>query len=157
MTSAQNFDPTLFLLAHLIGDYVLQSDWMASSKTKSSWPALAHAITYTIPFLLLGSSSSQVLFIAATHFVIDRWRLARYVCWAKNWLAPKWLPPSESSTDPPCKEGVCAAVWRRNYPWVACAQTGYGPDKPLWMSVWLLIITDNAMHLCCNYFALKHL
>ncbi|WP_205679869.1 DUF3307 domain-containing protein [Paenarthrobacter ureafaciens] len=30
------------LLAHLIGDYLIQSDWMASEKTKRWWPAIAH-------------------------------------------------------------------------------------------------------------------
>lgn len=26
-------------LAHMVGDYVIQSDWMASEKTKLWWPA----------------------------------------------------------------------------------------------------------------------
>lgn len=41
------------LLAHLVGDYLLQSDWMANEKTKRRWPAWAHAITYGLPFLLV--------------------------------------------------------------------------------------------------------
>jgi hypothetical protein len=40
------------LLAHLIGDYVLQSDWMASNKRTDNGAALAHAIGYSLPFLL---------------------------------------------------------------------------------------------------------
>jgi hypothetical protein len=29
------------LLAHLVGDYLLQSDWMAAEKTKRWWPPVA--------------------------------------------------------------------------------------------------------------------
>ena len=35
------------ILAHLVGDYLIQSDWMASEKTKKWWPAIAHGITYS--------------------------------------------------------------------------------------------------------------
>ena len=40
------------IVLHAIGDYVLQSDWMATEKTKRSIPALAHAVVYTfaVPF-----------------------------------------------------------------------------------------------------------
>lgn len=41
------------LLAHLVGDYLIQSDWMANEKTKRWWPAWAHALTYGLPFLLV--------------------------------------------------------------------------------------------------------
>lgn len=122
----------LQLLAHLIGDYILQSDWMANEKTKSSWPATAHAVTYTLPFLMVAGSVEALAFIYITHFIIDRWRLARYVCWFKNVFAP--------------------ASYR--YPWKECSATGYHESRPAWLSVWLLIIADNTMHLCCNAFAI---
>ena len=122
------------LLAHMVGDYWLQSDWMASQKTKSIWPALAHVATYTLPFLLLTQSWKALLLIAGIHLVIDHWRLARYLCWAKNWLAPRGS----------------------NAPWKDCQATGYGPDKPAWLAVWLLILTDNVMHLICNGLALHY-
>src|SRR6478609_9282332 len=78
------------VLAHMIGDYLLQSDYMASQKTTSKKAALAHVLTYSIPFAILCTHNPIALFIIiATHFVIDHWRLARYVCWAKNHLAPR--------------------------------------------------------------------
>lgn len=117
------------ILAHLVGDYLLQSDWMAQEKTKRTVAALAHALCYTLPFVLLTQSPVALGLISGTHFVIDRWRLARYVCWAKNWLAPP--------------EG-------RPAPWSQCQATGYSPDRPPWLSVWLLIIADNTLHLLCN-------
>ncbi len=120
-------------IAHLLGDYVVQSDWMAQQKTSSHVPAAAHALSYAACFLPLTRSPKRLAFIAGTHFVIDRWRLARYVVWAKNQAAP--------------------AEFR--YPWSEGSPTGYRDDRPAWMTVWLLIIADNAMHLICNELALS--
>ena len=121
------------LLAHLAGDYLLQSDWMAREKTTRSLPAAAHAVAYTVPFLTLTRSPRRLALIAGSHFVIDRWRLARHACWAKNHLAP----PRE---------------WQ---PWEKCSTTGYGPDMPDWLAVWLMFIADNTMHGVCNWLALR--
>lgn len=121
------------LVAHAVGDYIIQSDWMANEKTKRDVAALAHALTYVLPFLFLGPSAYAVAFMVVTHFAIDRWRLARYVCWTKNFLAPRGT----------------------NGTWAACSGTGYSPDRPTWLAVWLMIIADNVMHVLCNAFALR--
>lgn len=122
------------LVSHAIGDYILQSDYMASEKTKKSTAAAIHALTYALPFLFLRPSPLALFVIVSTHFVIDRWRLARYVVWAKNWLAP----------------------WDWIKPWWECSATGYPQDKPAWLSVWLLIIADNVMHVLVNGVALRY-
>jgi hypothetical protein len=72
--------------------------------------------------------------IGVTHFFIDRFRLARYVCWYKNFIAPRSSWPSGPITP-----------------------TGYADSVPVWLSTWLLIITDNAMHLIINGLALYYL
>ncbi len=117
------------LVAAAIGDYILQSDWMAVTKTKRSIAAATHALVYGLPFLFLTWDPRTLGFIIGTHFVIDRWRLARYVVWVKNFLAPRsaWPPPFHE-----------------------CAATGYPPGRPAWLVVWLLIIADNVMHALCN-------
>lgn len=115
------------ILAHLVGDYILQSHWMATEKTKQSLAAAAHAISYTLPFLFLTTSAAALAFICGTHFLIDRFRLARFVVWFKNGYA---------------FEGK------------AVTGTGYRDDVPPWLSVWLLIIADNTIHLICNGVAL---
>lgn len=120
------------LVAHAVGDYALQSDWMANEKTKQNLAALVHAFTYTLPFLLLTQSPWALFFVLWTHFAIDRWRLARYIVWAKNLIGP----------------------YR---PWKECSITGYPAEKPPWMAVWLLIIADNTMHVLCNGLALTYL
>jgi hypothetical protein len=120
------------LLAHVIGDYLLQSDWMAQKKTTQWLPALAHAVTYSLPFLPLRPAPLGWLIIATSHFVIDRWRLARYVCWATGLLAP---PPYRT--------------------WRECRATGFPPEREPWMSSWLLIIADNTLHVVINALSMR--
>lgn len=117
-------------LAHAVGDYVVQSDWMANEKTRRSGPAAAHAVSYAACFLPLTRSPYALAVIGGSHFVIDRWRLARHVCWAKNQLAPAASRPGHTST-------------------------GYGADRPDWLAVWLMIIADNTMHLLINRWTLR--
>lgn len=121
------------LLLHLLGDYLLQTDWMASNKRARSWPALVHALFYGFPFLLLHPSELAIWVIIASHFFIDRFGLARYVVFAKNW-----------ATEPSLR-------------WCACRTTGYPDTTPLWLAAWLMIIADNTLHLGINYLALKYL
>lgn len=120
------------ILAHMVGDYLLQSHWMATEKTKRSLAASIHAVTYTLPFLFLTQAPAALAFIGGTHFLIDRFRLARWVVWFKNGYA-----------------------WRRVVagPGGPTA-TGYDADVPAWLSVWLLIIADNTLHIICNGAAL---
>lgn len=158
------------LLAHLIGDYCLQSHWMATTKTSKSSAALIHAVLYTVPFLLITRTPVVLAVICSTHFVIDRWRLARYVVWLKNWLAPCRLDGPGSVGFPAWKlrHPDARRVWPKhgnyrlafyttNPPWSDCQATGYPSGTPAWLAVWLLIITDNAMHLALNYAAIRWL
>lgn len=162
------------IVSHLIGDYVLQSDWMAQEKTKRGLVALSHAAVYTVPFALIIAPSWQALvFICCTHFWIDRFRLARYVCWAKNFLSPPgdphncqtcnnsgWRPNAQGrGYDDVCSEcgGQSHSVTEPRWwhPWHECSATGYHKkDRPPWLAVWLMIITDNTLHLLCNGIAL---
>lgn len=121
------------LILHLIGDYITQTDWMAREKVKQNWAAIVHAAVYGLPFWLLTDSSWAIFVIMYSHYLIDRWRLARYVVFAKNWI-----------TD-------------RSLTWEDCKGTGYPSATPPWLAVWLLIIADNAIHLSINYAALRWL
>lgn len=124
------------LILHLFGDYVTQSDWMANNKTKSFDAAFAHALIYSLPFWFIGSASAWVV-IFTTHFLIDRYRLARFVVFAKNFLG-------DGDRSKPHK-------------WSECSKTGYPPQKPDWLAVWLLIACDNTLHLAINYAAIRYL
>lgn len=124
------------VIAHFIGDYGLQSDWMATEKVKRWWPAIAHGLAYGLPFLLIEMSWVAWLVIIGTHIVIDRYRLARHLVWIKNFLAPRsaWPPPFRQ-----------------------CQPTGYPPDRPVWLTTWLMIILDNTLHISINFLAVRYL
>jgi len=113
------------LLVHLVGDYLFQTHWMAEEKTKRWAPAIAHGITYTIPYLLVTQSPAALLVIGGTHIVIDRYRLARHLVWFKNQLAPRAFRPGHTAT-------------------------GYTEQTPAWLAVWLMIACDNTLHLLIN-------
>ena len=36
------------IVAHLVGDYILQNHWIAVNKTSNSWIALLHALLYLL-------------------------------------------------------------------------------------------------------------
>lgn len=121
------------LILHLIGDYVTQTEKMATSKTNSTLWASLHAFIYTAPFTLITQSAPALILIFITHLLIDRFRLARYVIFIKN------------------------KVTDINLKWSDCSGTGYHKNTPAWLSVWLMIIVDNAMHLSINYLCIKYL
>lgn len=134
------------ILMHLIGDYVTQSDWMANEKTKRFAPAAIHAVVYSLGFLLFRPSIAAWLVIWISHFFIDRYRLARYVVWAKNAISP-WTAHIYGEPPGPGERRA----------WSECTTTGYPPERPIWLSVWLLIIADNVIHLSINGLALRFL
>ena len=100
------------LVAHAVGDHVLR-DWCANRKTKRSAPPI-HVALYVVPVSLLTSSAAPRRSRDALR-VIDRRRLARFVCWAKNWIGPRG----------------CNAPWREP------SATDILTQRPAWLSVWL--------------------
>lgn len=126
----------LQLIAHGIGDYLLQSRWMAENKTKREWPALVHACVYFVPFwLLLEPSLAASVVMISTHFFIDHLRLARYVAYAKEFLSPP-----------------------KDWPhWSEHKATGFHESTPPFLAVWLMIIVDNLLHIIINALALYYL
>lgn len=119
---------TRLALAHLLGDYVVQTHHQARRKTESWAQALAHAASYTACHLLVTRSPWRLAVIGGTHAVIDHYRLAKHVNWAKNQLAP--------------------AEYRPGHTW-----SGYPEETPDWLAGWLLFITDNTIHLGINALA----
>lgn len=78
----------LLILAHMIGDFVFQNDWMAKNKTSSSFVCLVHVLCYTLAFVLIVEFSAYFsggvgwpfwayALIGITHYPIDRYGLAR--------------------------------------------------------------------------------
>jgi hypothetical protein len=117
------------IVAHLIGDYVLQPHWMAVQKTEKIQIAAGHALLYLVPFLIMRPSWLTMLLIVTSHFVIDHWRLSRFVVWAQNQFGPKQYRiafPRDRTGD--------------GLPWT----------MPLNVFTFLLIVTDDVLHLVAN-------
>lgn len=61
--------PLSLLALHFIGDFLLQTDWMALNKSKQ-WDVLAiHAAVYSVCFFWFGSLFVLMTFV--THFITD--------------------------------------------------------------------------------------
>lgn len=106
---------------------------MAVRKTKSWIWALFHALVYSLPFLLVIKHWEAWAVIFGTHAVIDRYRIAQYVCRFKNlfWFGPGF-PESET-------------------------ETGFAKATPEYVRFWLVVIIDNTLHLIINHLALRFL
>lgn len=123
------------LLAHLVGDYILQNSWEAEQKVNSHLPALSHAVKYTACFVPITRNWRALVVIGGTHFVLDRYRLAKQLVWAKNQV------------------GVPAEY---RYSWEeGKTNAGYAENTPAWLSTWLMIIADNTVHMGINNWALN--
>lgn len=119
------------LIGHLVGDYLLQSDWMAKGKSQPGIRGdnicLLHCFIYSlavtlavildgwrIPSVELWRSIGAVFVIAsASHYPIDRWSLAK-----------KWMG--------------------------FYGQTTEGPFAPL-----VYVAVDNGVHLTLTYVAFR--
>lgn len=121
------------LLVHLIADFWFQPNKMAITKTQNTLMCLLHAYIYTLFFLILTRSPLALFIIFLSHFLIDRFRLARYLIFFKNW------------------------TMERNLEWKKCQSTGFPNDLPFWLSSMLLLVIDSSTHLVCNYLSLKYL
>ena len=65
------------IFCHLIGDYVLQVDFIAKSKGVNMYHMFVHCALYCVPFYFLFGISLKLLFVFATHVIIDLLK-ARY-------------------------------------------------------------------------------
>lgn len=116
------------LLLHLIGDFLIQNNWMALNKKNKGWggtlACFTHCTTYALPFLFVGSPF-QVFLIGLTHYIIDRWHLI-------DWY-------------------IAIHNFRTN-----TENFGYGDGRPVFLTLWLNIIVDNTFHLILNYLILTY-
>ena len=69
--------------SHMVGDYVLQTDYIAKTKGENWWHMIAHCVLYTVPFAVAFGVDWRIVALMVTHLVIDalkaRWRVIGYV------------------------------------------------------------------------------
>ena len=67
-----------WIYAHLIGDYILQNDWLSAKKKENNWVCLIHILLYMSFFLFCSLEWWQLLAIGVQHFLQDR---TNFVVW----------------------------------------------------------------------------
>ena len=59
------------IFCHFVGDYVLQSNYLATTKGKDSYNLLVHCILYCLPFYICFGLNCSLLCIFIAHIIID--------------------------------------------------------------------------------------
>lgn len=68
-----------YLIGHLVGDYLLQNDWQALGKKKSSGICAVHCALYTLSiWLFAGWPPLTLAVVFGLHFAQDRWGFVRW-------------------------------------------------------------------------------
>ena len=125
----------LFILAlfgHLVGDYLLQSKWMALTKSapgaEGNKACTIHVAIYAAAVCLFVGTLSPVfaIAVAAPHWIIDRWSLA------SSWLK---LIRGRTFED-------------------ALANTTPYRELDIAFTAIVYTVTDNTMHAMCLWLAL---
>ena len=85
----------LIVACHLMGDYLLQSNFLAMTKGENWYHLFVHCFLYTIPFYIAFGWCWQLALIGILHFPIDamkaRWRKTNYVQISHYILAASYL------------------------------------------------------------------
>lgn len=59
------------ILCHLLGDYVLQVDYLAKTKGDNFYHLLAHCFLYAVPFYICFGFVWQLIPLISLHIIID--------------------------------------------------------------------------------------
>lgn len=70
------------IACHMLGDYVLQTDFLANTKGQNWWHLIAHCVLYTLPFAMAFGIDYNILLLFVSHIIIDalkaRWQKIDY-------------------------------------------------------------------------------
>lgn len=78
------------VLCHLLGDYVLQIDYIAKSKGSNVYHLIVHCLLYSLPFYIAFGFVWQLIPLLALHIVIDLLK-ARKITFKNKIVMPYWL------------------------------------------------------------------
>jgi hypothetical protein len=109
---------TLAIVGHLVGDYLLQNDWMAQNKKRRSFPCFVHCALWTLAVCAFAGWWSlpalAVLFV--THFMQDRTQVVVFWMTRINrqpqFVQPPCAPWSLIVVDNVWHIVTICAVWR---------------------------------------------
>lgn len=66
----------------MLGDYVLQTDYLARTKGENWWHLAVHCVLYVVPFAVVFGIDQRTLWLFLSHVLIDaakaRWKVIGY-------------------------------------------------------------------------------
>ncbi|HEU4965207.1 MAG TPA: DUF3307 domain-containing protein [Bacilli bacterium] len=83
-----------WLVGHLVGDYLLQTDWMANHKKEKSWrgelACHVHCLLWTLAVLVFTGwwDGPHIALVYLSHYLLDRTPLVRWYVTAVNQSPP---------------------------------------------------------------------
>jgi hypothetical protein len=131
------------LLGHLVGDYLLQNEWMALNKAKYTWigwlSAFVHCVLYTLAVCLIMSNFQPlwIIVVFLSHFPIDKFGLAElYMHYIKGYGLKRFINDINHPTQ-----------WQyiNNSPGNQMLKGGF--------TAYIYAVTDNTLHLVLMYLA----
>ena len=73
----------ILVMCHMIGDYVLQTDFLAKTKGENWYHLIVHSVLYSVPFFIVFGNVEVTIFIIISHIIIDavkaRFKAINYV------------------------------------------------------------------------------
>ena len=118
----------LQLLLHAWGDYITQNDWMATNKVKFTLKGWIACFLHALIYSL------PFLFIASKE--------AAFIIFITHFAIDKFRL-------------AIYLVKLKN--WCFASPTGFPAEVPAFLTVWLIIIIDNIIHITINYFSILYL
>lgn len=71
---------TFAIVGHLVGDYLLQNDWMALNKKTSDFPCMIHALIWSLAVCAFAGWWDWLVFLAllSSHYWQDRTQVVKW-------------------------------------------------------------------------------
>ena len=74
------------IFCHLLGDYVLQTDFIAKTKGKNLYHMFVHTFLYILPFSIVYGVNDRLFFLFISHFCIDVLKCIELIDYTKDQL-----------------------------------------------------------------------
>ena len=75
------------LFCHFLGDYVLQTDFLAKTKHENTWHLIAHCFLYTVPFYFVLGWSPIIVFMPIHHYLTDLMKCRKTISYPSDQIS----------------------------------------------------------------------
>lgn len=75
------------IICHIVGDYLLQTDYMAKEKNNNLYILFVHCVCYCIPFIYIFGFNYKIISLLIIHMVIDWMKIHHYINIAVDQIA----------------------------------------------------------------------